>query len=73
LTRALFIAAFLLLLCGLSARAATAAPENAIVAENALPGTTAWQRSLFDGIELYGTAITAAPGDQPRQLPYFRV
>jgi hypothetical protein len=63
LTRALFIAAFLLLLCGLSARAATAAPENAIVAENALPGTTAWQRSLFDGIELYGTAITAAPGD----------
>jgi hypothetical protein len=53
----------LVLLCGVLASAATAAPQNAIVAENALPGTTAWQRSLFDGIELYGSTITAAPGD----------
>ena len=63
MTRALFAAALLLLLCGPSAHAATTKPQNPIVAENALAGTTSWQRSLFDGIELYGTAITAAPGD----------
>jgi len=56
-------AAFLLLLCGPSSHAATAAPQNAIVGENALAGTTSWQRSLFDGVELYGTSLTAAPGD----------
>jgi hypothetical protein len=33
------------------------------VAENALPGTTTWQRSLSAGVQLYGTTLTAAPGD----------
>ena len=60
----LLAAAFLLLLCGPSSHAANAPPSpNAIVTENALAGTTLWQRSLFGGIELYGTTITASPGD----------
>jgi hypothetical protein len=44
--------------------AAAAAPANPIVTENARPGTTAWQGRLFCCAELYGTEITAAPGDQ---------
>lgn len=39
-----------------------AALQNAIQAENALPGTTDWQR-FPGGAELYGSEISAEPGD----------
>jgi hypothetical protein len=64
MTKALLTAAGVLLICSALPHGATAAPANPIVAENALAGTTAWQATLFGGIELYGTEITATPGDQ---------
>jgi hypothetical protein len=64
MTRALLIAAAVLLTCSALPHGAAAVPANPIVAENALAGTTTWQARLSDGIELYGTRITAAPGDQ---------
>lgn len=47
----------------MSAPAAKGDLRNAIAAENALPGATDWQRQLSSAVELYGTTITAAPGD----------
>jgi hypothetical protein len=64
MTRALLTAAGVLLACSALPHAAAAAGMNPIVAENARPGTTAWQGRLFGGVELYGTEITAEPGDQ---------
>ena len=64
MTKALLTATRVLLTCGALAHGAAAAPPNPIVAENARPGTTAWQGRLFGGVELYGTEMTAAPGDQ---------
>jgi hypothetical protein len=37
---------------------------NAIQRENALPGTNTWQGRVGGGIQIYGTQITAAPGDE---------
>ena len=64
MARALLTAAGVLLTCSAFPHGAAAATPNPIVAENARPGTTAWQGRLFGGVELYGTEITAAPGDQ---------
>jgi hypothetical protein len=64
MTRALLIAAAALLTCSAFPHGAAAALPNPIVAENALAGTTAWQARLSTGIELYGSKITGAPGDQ---------
>jgi hypothetical protein len=64
MTRALLTAAGVLLACSALPHAAAAAGINPIVAENERPGTTAWQGRLVSGVELYGTEITAAPGDQ---------
>jgi hypothetical protein len=64
MTRALLTAAGVLLACSALPHGAAGAGLNPIVAENARPGTTAWQGQLFYGVELYGTEITAEPGDQ---------
>jgi hypothetical protein len=65
MVKALLTAAGVLLIGGGPPPHVAAAPmPNPIVAENARPGTTAWQGRLFGGVELYGTEITAAPGDQ---------
>src|SRR5438552_1037907 len=56
-----FAAAMLLLGC---AQAAAARPPNPIQSENALPGTTSWQARAGGDIELYGSQIGAAPGDE---------
>jgi N,N-dimethylformamidase beta subunit-like protein len=64
MTKALLTAAGVLLSCGVLPHGAAAAPPNPIVTENAHPGTTAWQGRLVGGVELYGTEITAAPGDR---------
>ena len=64
MTRALLTAAGVLLACSALPHGANAAGPNPIVVENARPGTTAWQGRLVGGVELYGTEITAAPGDQ---------
>lgn len=37
--------------------------QNAIVQENALPGSTDWQRTVGGDIEIYGTQIGGLPGD----------
>ena len=50
------------LLCGLHAVCAQAA--NPVQAENARPGTTAWQQRLGGDIEIYGTQIGVAPGEK---------
>jgi hypothetical protein len=50
------------LLCGLNALRAQAA--NPVQAENAQPGTTAWQQQLGGDIEIYGTQIGVAPGGE---------
>ena len=64
MVKALITAAGVLLISGPPPHVAAAPTPNPIVAENARPGTTAWQGRLFGGVELYGTEITAAPGDQ---------
>ena len=64
MTKTLLTAAGVLLACGVLPHGATAATANPIVAENARPGTTAWQGRLFGGVELYGSEITASPGDE---------
>ena len=64
MARALFTAAVLALLVGLHAQAGAAPSPNAIARENALPGTTSWQRPLDGDILIYGSEISAAPGDQ---------
>ncbi len=45
---------------------AAAKPANAVTAENALPGTTAWESPSVDGptIEGYTSQVSAAPGEQ---------
>ena len=57
----------LLLFFGALAHASAAnAPTllNAIAAENARPGTTAWQAHVGGDIAVYATQITAAPGEE---------
>src|SRR5947209_20501109 len=57
--------ASLAVLCGASASASgTAQPAgNAIVRENALAGSSDWQRPQGGDIEVYGTQIGGLPGD----------
>jgi len=43
--------------------AAPPAPPNAIVIENALPGSPDWQRQQGGDIQVYGTEIGGRPGD----------
>ena len=56
-------AALLVLLCGALPHALAAATPSAVQLENAQPGTTAWQRTLYSGVDVYADAVTAAPGD----------
>lgn len=58
-------AAGLALLCGAAspAGAGPAAPVSPIVRENALGGSTDWQRQLGGDIQVYGTQIGALPGE----------
>ncbi len=51
-----------MLLCGLFSPAAFA--DTAIQRENALPGTSDWQRRVGGDISVYGSAIGVAPGDR---------
>ncbi|MGZ4129027.1 MAG: N,N-dimethylformamidase beta subunit family domain-containing protein, partial [Actinomycetota bacterium] len=59
----LLTAASITLLCGVPAAAHAAAPPNAIVRENALPGSPDWQRRQGGNIQVYGTEIAGRPGD----------
>jgi hypothetical protein len=61
--RALLTAAVLALLLGMHARAEAAPSPNAVARENALPGTSSWQRRLDGDVQIYGSEISAAPGD----------
>ena len=63
MARALLIAAVLALLLGMHAHAGAAPSPNAVARENALPGTTSWQRHVDGDILIYGSEISAAPGD----------
>ncbi len=63
MARALLTAAVLALLLSVHAHAGAAPSPNAVVRENALPGTTSWQRRLNGDIQIYGSEISAAPGD----------
>jgi hypothetical protein len=57
----------MLLFFGVLARATAAdapIPQNPIQLENSQPGTTAWQARTGGDIAVYGTQITAAPGDE---------
>ena len=56
-------AAVLALLLGLHAHAEAAPSPNAVARENALPGTSTWQRHLDGDILIYGSEISAEPGD----------
>ena len=62
MARAILSAAACALILGASAHAAPA--PNAIQAENARPGTTAWQAPGGGDIAVYGSQITAGPGDE---------
>lgn len=67
MTRAAVIAASVALLVGVFAHAISAKHRtnpNPIQVENALPGTTSWERTDYGGIQLYGTQISGAPGDE---------
>jgi hypothetical protein len=55
--------AVLALLLGLHANAEAAPSPNAVARENALPGTSSWQRPLDGDVLIYGSEISAAPGD----------
>jgi len=61
--RALLTAAVLALLLGMHSHAEAAPLPNAVARENALPGTTSWQRPLDGDVLIYGSEISAAPGD----------
>jgi hypothetical protein len=61
--RALLTAAVLALVLGLHPRAEAAASPNAVARENALPGTSSWLRPLDGDVQIYGSEISAAPGD----------
>lgn len=63
MARALLTAAVLALLLGMYAHAGAAPLPNAVARENALPGTSSWQRHLDGDILIYGSEISAAPGD----------
>jgi hypothetical protein len=64
-SRAILIAALCALLCGVPAAAGVSGPApNAIQAENALPGTTAWQARAGGDIEVYASQISAGVGDE---------
>lgn len=52
-----------MLLCGALTPAVAQPQANATQAENALAGTTAWQRTQYSGVELYADQIGALPGD----------
>ena len=57
----------MLLFFGVLARATAAdapTPQNPIQLENSQAGTTAWQAQTGGDIAVYGTQITAAPGDE---------
>jgi len=60
--RAAFFAALVVLLCGRPALA-LASPKTPTQIENARAGTTAWQRTLYTGVQLYADQIGALPGD----------
>ena len=67
MTRAAITAAGFALLVGVFAHGISAkhrTTPNPIQVENALPGTTAWARTEYSGIQLYGTQISGAPGDE---------
>jgi hypothetical protein len=64
--RVIVIAAGVGLLAGLAAPAYALGPgPSSVAAENALPGSTDWQRQQAQpgAAEIFGTQITAAPGD----------
>jgi N,N-dimethylformamidase beta subunit-like protein len=61
--RALLTAAVLALFFGMHAHAGAAPLPNAVVRENTLPGTSSWQRQLDGDVLIYGSEISAAPGD----------
>jgi len=58
-------AAGVALLCGVltPAAPASAPASNPVVRENAIPGTSDWQRAVGGDIQVYGTQIGALPGD----------
>jgi len=58
------IAVVLALLLGLHAHAEAAPSLNAVAAENALQGTSSWQRPVDGDLQIYGSAISAAPGER---------
>ena len=53
----------MVLLCGALPPAVAQPQPNATQAENALAGTTAWQRTQLGNVELYADQIGALPGD----------
>ena len=63
MTRAVLLMTVAALVAG-TLHAPAAQPSNAIQEENARPGTTAWQLPATDAVELYGSEISAAPGDR---------
>jgi hypothetical protein len=56
-------AAVLALLLGMHAHAGAAPLPNAVARENAEPGTSSWRRALDGDIQIYGSEISAVPGD----------
>jgi hypothetical protein len=56
-------AAIVVLLCGALPPAVAQPQPNSTQAENAKAGTTAWQRTQYDGVQLYADQIGALPGD----------
>lgn len=63
MARALLTAAVLALFLGLHVHAEAAPSPNAVARENALPGTSSWQRHLDGDVQIYSSEISAAPGD----------
>src|SRR3954447_26403734 len=61
--RAVLLAAIVVLLCGALPPAVAQPQPNSTQAENAKAGTTAWQRTQYDGVQLYADQIGALPGD----------
>src|SRR4051794_28429786 len=61
--RAVLPAAIVVLLCGMLPPAVAQPQPNSTQAENAKAGTNAWQRTQYDGVQLYADQIGALPGD----------